>query len=406
MDTLTGRLFASLLVCALSACTSSVAQDDHTIVITKGGTYSGTYRSSDSSVPCIRVETAEPVLLENCILAGAGNLIQAHTTGTDLTVRNCKGYGLIPSADEQARGRFIDITKAKRLTVEHNFLAQTTGIVVYRWTGDGSPQQTLTVRYNQARNIDGRFRDNSGSTRSSFLLLNTVQNLAGIEVSFNEVQNIPDESGVEDNINFYNSSGTAESPAKVHDNYVQGAYPYPATAEHFTGTGMTTDGDATEATATTAYVEAYNNQFVSTCNAAMNIAAGHDIYYHDNRMVTSGLLPSGTKLKATYAATAVFNYYKQPSSVFFHNRIANNTIGYVRWGSTVPYPNRHDLSTDNCATCTGTIHLPNPITLKAEQQELALWRKKLRVAQMYVGPKPFHSPAPPKKKLSVKHPRV
>ncbi|WP_324674384.1 hypothetical protein [Hymenobacter sp. GOD-10R] len=388
MTTLTGSLLWSLIAWALSACTSSVAKDDHTIVIDKGGTYSGTYRSSDSSVPCIRIATTEPVTLENCTLAGAGDLIQAHTDGADLTVRNCRGYGLVPSVGEQARGRFIDIAKAKHLTVEHNYLAQTTGIVVYRWSGDGSPQQTLTVRYNQIRNIDGRFRDNSGSTRSSFLLLNTVQNVAGIEVSYNEVQNLPDESGVEDNINFYNSSGTAESPIKVHDNYVQGAYPYPATAEHFTGTGITTDGDATTAATTTAYLEAYNNQFVSTCNAAMNIAAGHDIYYHDNRMVTSGLLPNGTKLKATYAATAVFNYYKQPSATFFNNRVVHNTIGYVRWGSAVPYPDRHDLSTDNCATCTGTTHLPNPITLQSEKQEFTFWQQKLRRHRVYVGPKP------------------
>ncbi|OUJ76081.1 hypothetical protein [Hymenobacter crusticola] len=387
MDTLTGGLLSGLVAWTLSACTSSVAKDDHTIVIDKGGTYSGTYRSSDSSVPCIRIITTEPVILENCILAGAGDLIQAHTDGADLTVRNCRGYGLLPSVDEQARGRFIDIAKAKHLTVEHNYLAQTTGIVVYRWSGDGSPRQTLTVRYNEVRNIDGRFRDNSGSTHSSFLLLNTVQNLAGIEVSFNEVQNLPDESGVEDNINFYNSSGTAESPAKVHDNYVQGAYPYPATAEHFTGTGMTTDGDATTAATTTAYVEAYNNQFVSTCNAAMNIAAGHDIYYHDNRMITSGLLPTGIKLKATYAATAVFNYYKQPSSVFFNNRTSNNTIGYVRWGSASPYSDRHDLSTGNCTTCTNTAHLPNPITLQSEKQEFTLWKQKLRRQHLYVGPR-------------------
>ncbi|WP_188811807.1 hypothetical protein [Hymenobacter cavernae] len=402
MDTLTGSLLSSLFAWAISACTpSSVAKDDHTIVIEKGGTYSGTYRSSDSSVPCIRIATTEPVVLENCILAGAGDLIRANTNGADLIVRGCSGYGLPPSVDDQTRGRFLDIAQPKRLTLEHNYLEQTTGIVVYRWSGNGSPQQTLTVRYNLAHNINGRFRNGNGSTRSSFLLLNTVQHLAGIEVSFNEVQNLPDQSAVEDNINFYNSSGTAESPARVHDNYVQGAYPYPATAEHFTGTGMTTDGDGTTAATTTAHVEAYNNQFVGTCNAAMNIAAGHDIYYHDNRMVASGLLPDGTKLRATYAATAVFNYYKQPSSVFFNNRTANNTIGYVRWGAASPYPNRQDLSPD-CATCIGTKHLPNPVTIKVEQNEQKLWQQKLKKLHLYVGVGSKPAGGPTKAKPALK----
>ncbi|HEX8349175.1 MAG TPA: hypothetical protein VF598_04375 [Hymenobacter sp.] len=381
-------LLGALCALMLSSCVSSVAENDKTLVIEKGGTYTGSFRSSDSSVPCIRIATTEPVLLENCTLVGAGDLIRANTDGANLTVRNCRGYGLPPSEDDQAHGRFLDIAQAKHLTLEHNYLEHTTGIVVYRWSGDGSPQQTLTVRYNLARNIDGRFRDNKGSTRSSFLLLNTVQHLSGIDISFNEVQNQPNQSAVEDNINFYNSSGTAESPAKVHNNYVQGAYPYPATAEHFTGTGMTTDGDGTTAATTTAYVEAYDNQFVSTCNAAMNIAAGHDIYYHDNRLITSALLPGGAKLNATFAATSVFNYYKQPSTVFFNNRIANNTIGYVRWGTGSPYPNRQDLSQGNCASCTNTTHLPNPITLQTEQAEQKRWQQKLKQHRFYVGSEP------------------
>ena len=365
------------------------------LVITQGGTYSGNYQSLDSSVPCILVNTTAPVVLQGCRLAGAGHLIQSGT-GANLTVRECSGVGLTPSVDGQPPGHFLDAYQSQSLVVEHNTFSGTSGIVVDRWTGKSG---TLTVRYNRVRNVDGRWRNNGGSSLCSFLQLNTVTNLAGVEIAFNEVINTPNQSLVEDNINLYNSSGQAGSPIRVHDNFVRGAYPYPATAGTYTGSGLTTDGDASALGTAAGYIEASANQFVSTCNAGMNIAAGHDITYHDNRIVSSGLLPDGTRLGTTYAGTAVFNYYNQPAGVFFNNRMVNNTIGYVRWGSNNPYPDRQDLSPGNCATCTGTTSLPNPVTLATEDNEYALWQQKLAQNGVTVGPAgtataPVPTPAP------------
>jgi hypothetical protein len=354
------------------------------ITITQGGTYTGNYQSLVSGVPCVRVNTTAPVVLSGCFLSGAGNLIET-AEGADLTVRNCTGYGLTPTINDQAPGRFLDTYRARNLVVEHNIFSSTSGIVVNRWSGTGGTGQTLTVRYNQARNIDGRWR-NGGSTRSSFLLLNTVQQLAGVEIAYNEVINTPDQSLVEDNINLYNSSGTAQSVLRVHDNFVRGAYPYPATSTSFSGTGMTTDGDGSTLADAAGYIEADHNQFVGTGNAAMNLAAGHDVYYHDNRAVTSGYLPDGRQFSASWAGLGVFNYYNQPASVFFNNRVENNTVGYVRWGSNSPYANRQDLSPGACAPCTGTISLPNPITTATEDAEWTLWQQKLLAAAITVGP--------------------
>lgn len=382
------RLFCCLLLCLLtifeaSAQTVPAVAYIAPIVITRGGTYTGNYRSLDSNVPCVAVYTSEPVTLVDCTLVGAGDLIKTGG-GVNLTVRNCRGYGLTPTVDNRPRGRFLDAYQARQLTIEHNYMEHTAGMVINRWSGNGSAQQTLTVRYNQGLNCDGRYRNGGKETRS-FVQLNTVQQLAGIDISYNEFRNEPNESAVEDNINFYNSSGTAQSPIQVHDNYVDGAYPYPATEPSFHGTGLTTDGDGSTPTTTAAYIEAYRNQFVSTCNAAMNIAAGHHIYFHDNRMVTDGLLPDGTKLRATYAATAVFNYYKKDAATFNNNTISNNTIGYVKWGYNSPYKDRQDLSAGYCATCTGTTHLPNPITPVMEQDEWARWQQKLQQQQVSVG---------------------
>ena len=368
----------------LSACASHHAGGEATLVITKGGTYSGRYQSAASGTACVRVATTEPVVLDGCTLTGPGNLIEAGE-GADLTVRNCRGQGLPPTAAKQAPGRFLDVYRPQRLVVEHNFFAQTSGMVIDRWHGTTG---TLLVRYNQARNVDGRWRGNAGGTPCSFLILNTVTHLPGVEIAFNEVLNAPDKSLVEDNINLYNSSGTAASPLRVHDNFVRGAYPYPASASQFTGTGMTTDGDAKTLVEASGFIEANHNQFVSTGNAGMNIAAGHDIFYHDNRIVTSGLLPGGAHFNATHAGLGIFNFYKQPATVFFHNRAERNAIGYVRRGGSSPYPDRQDLSADNCPTCSGTVHLPNPITPATEAAEWALWQQKLRQRGVTVGPLP------------------
>ncbi|MBT9393583.1 hypothetical protein KLP40_10455 [Hymenobacter sp. NST-14] len=354
------------------------------ITITQGGTYTGNFRSTDSNTPCIRIQTTQPVTITGCVLVGAGNLIDAKNGGSTLVITNNKGYGIRQSVDNRRHGRFLEVNTGRSVRVENNYFEHTSGIAAYQWSGDGSASQTLTVRYNQAKNIDGRFR-NGGGEYVQFCGLNQVRNVGNIQISWNQVINEPNNSLVEDNINFYNSGGTAQSPARVHNNYVQGAYPYPANGSKFTGTGMTTDGDGSSASTTAAYIEAAYNQFISTCNAAMNIAAGHDIYYHDNRMVTSALLPDGSPLNATYAATAIFNAYQQPSSVFYGNRTTNNTIGFVKNGYKVPFANRHDLSSGACANCTGTTHLPNPITLQTEQGERNLWQQKLQQNNIKIG---------------------
>ena len=292
----------------------------------------------------------------------------------------------MPTVDSQAPGRFLDAYKPQRLVVEHNYFAQTSGIVVNRWSGTGQAGQVLTVRYNQGRNIDGRWRNGGGSTHCSFLILNTVQHLAGVEIAYNEVVNEPDQSLVEDNINLYNSSGTAASPVRVHHNFVRGAYPFPATAGQFTGSGLTTDGDAKTAAEATAYIEVDHNQLVATGNAGLNIAVGHDIYCHDNRLVTSGLLPGGQRFNAGFAGLGVFNFYKQPASVFFNNRVEHNVIGYVKWGGQDPTPDRQDLSPGHCAPCAATVHLPNPITPATEAAEWTSWQRQLKRAGVVVGP--------------------
>ena len=380
--------FGLLLSCLCVLLRSStLSAGDAGFVIRKGGVYTGNYRSASTEVACVSINTREPVTLLACTLAGPGHLIVAGQ-GADLTVRNCRGFGLEPTRNGPGRGRFLDAFRPARLQVEHNYFEHTTGILVNRWdqAAPADAAHALTIRFNQGLDCDGRQRGNQlpDAARHSFVQLNTVVARPYIDISFNQFVNEPELSAVEDNLNLYNASGTSASPLHVHDNYVQGAYPVPATAARFTGSGLTTDGDGSALAP--AYVEADHNQFVSTCNAAMNIAAGHDIRYHDNRMVTSAVLADGRRLNATYAATAIFNYYQLPGALFGRNQVTGNVIGYVKWGYQVPYADRHDLSTGACPSCQGNESLPNPITRQTEQAEWQRWQQKLRDQHVTVGP--------------------
>lgn len=344
------------------------------LVITQGGTYTGNYRSTDSSVPVITIQTTQPVIIENCILAGAGNIIDAKNGGSSLTIRNNRAYGLAQSADNTRHGRFAEVNAGRSVTIEHNYFEQTTGIDIYRWGGNGTAQQTLTVRYNSAKNMDGRYR-NGGGTFCNFIGMNGAIGMVGAEIAWNQIINLPNQSYVEDNVNFYNSGGTASSSVQVHDNYIFGSYPPTATASSHTGTGFITDGDPSSSPS--AYIQMYNNQVVSTCGAGMNIAAGHHITYRDNRIISAGLMADGTRLNANWAAVAVWNAYGQAS--FGNNSITNNLIGYYSQGGNEPYNNRRDTSPGACATCPGNTHVADrPITLGDEQAEWNLWLQKLQ----------------------------
>ncbi len=60
-----------------------------------------------------------------------------------------------------------------------------------------------------------------------FVQLQKITQHPSIEIAYNRVINRPKKSRVEDNINFYaGSGGTEANPARVHHNYVQGAYAY------------------------------------------------------------------------------------------------------------------------------------------------------------------------------------
>ena len=71
------------------------------ITITRGGTYSGNWQSTDPSVPAVTIRTTQPVIITNSRLKGPGELISANAgqgAGTTLTVQQSCFTGVNPNA--------------------------------------------------------------------------------------------------------------------------------------------------------------------------------------------------------------------------------------------------------------------------------------------------------------------
>ena len=75
------------------------------ITITKGGTYSGNWESTNTSA-AVTINTREPVTIQNSNIRSRGNLITGFNN--TLTVRNTRGYNLNPNVAGKTAGRAVN----------------------------------------------------------------------------------------------------------------------------------------------------------------------------------------------------------------------------------------------------------------------------------------------------------
>ncbi len=365
------------------------------IAITKGGTYKGNWRSLDSKTPAISIETSEPVIIENSNIQSAGILIRAHYQNNDVTIRNTRGLALTPTIDNVRQGRFFDANNFKNAHLEHNFMEQTSGIYLANYVGDKSAKQSIKVLYNQARNIDGRTR-NGGKEHVQFVQFNGVQGIRGVEIAWNEVVNTPNKSYVEDNINIYKSNGTSDSPILIHNNYIQGGYPVPATATNHSGGGILLgDGDPSFFAEASGFVKCYNNQVVSMLNYGIAVANGHDIEIYNNRVVSSGYV-DGQYLNSANVGIYTWNSTNSNDTdeYYFNISAHDNQIGYIKKGN---WEDRNDTWFRNIHVNRNNTSLPNPITPQTEQAEWTSWLEKIKNQNVTPGlivAAPTPAPAP------------
>ncbi|MCJ8166737.1 PA14 domain-containing protein [Pontibacter sp. E15-1] len=378
-------LLAPALLVALFLCSFSNAfaqKYSGPLVITKGGTYSGNWESRDSEVAAVEIRTNETVIIENSNIRGAGPLIRSLGNYINLTVRHTSGYGITPTPYKSYKKtrRFLGIDVFKNVVVENCYMENTAGIYIGKsYEGNGSASETIKIRYNIAKNIDGRVY--GGTSMAQFVQFNFKNSIRHAEIAWNQVTNEADKSQVEDNISMHNSRGTSDSPIRIHNNMIYGAFPIPSTASQYAGGGIIADGDG-GINECPAYIDAYENHLVGLGNYSMGIAAGHDIRYHHNTAVNAATYENGNSFKMNTSGFWSKDYNRLGTT--FSNTIDNNVIGVLAWGPHRSY--RNDISVAENADFKNNTLLPNPISKNTEKDELKRWDKKLKQNGIELGP--------------------
>lgn len=353
------------------------------VIITKGGTYSGNWESRNSDVPAVGIRTSEPVVIINSRIRGAGVLIQSLLYDADITVRHTEGYGLPPTpytGYEKPR-RFLAVDEFKNVVVEHCYMEETAGIYLgVQYTGNSSPEETVKIRYNKARDINGQIYN--GKYRVQFVQFNYRGELPYAEIAWNEVINRPGQSAVEDNINIYNSRGAASSPIRIHNNYIQGAFPYPLHLKTYTGGGIISDSPASDSLTATAYLDVYENHLVGLGNYCLAIAGGNNIEMHHNRAIVAAAFDDGQPYHFWTSGIWAKDYYRRHNT--YNNSIHHNTLAVV--GETRTWRNEISDSTFVAAAEYANVVLPDSVTKQLEQQEYRRWQYKLRQNHINIGP--------------------
>lgn len=363
------------------------------ITITKGGTYSGNWMTTNTSVPAVLIETDEPVILQNSFVKGVGNLIMVYGSGSGANVQmtNVVGRAVNPNVAGANNATFFYAQNVAQLKVTSTtVLGMNTGIVV-----SSSTPSVLSILGNQAFNMDDRESDGNGgmlSTRSQlghYILLYSVVTPDSAEIAWNQVINLVGQASTEDIINIYNSrGGSATDEILIHDNYLQGAVSTEGVG--YSGGGITTDGSSNDPNAATGFVSIYNNQVVQTMNNGIFIASGHDVTAENNRVISSGKDASGNWLAPPGVSSdsengfGIENFYG--TSQFYNNTVTNDYAGLARptsagtgvrsdfWMSSASGSTNLTMTSN---TSVSPSDLASAVTSALEQAEYATWVSKL-----------------------------
>lgn len=434
----------------------------------------GKFASSDPRYSAIHVQsTSANVVVSRATVTGrSANPVGSYYGGqalvtaewqTNLTVKDstltASNPNVIPTyspsgemTSAAANGRAIYVDSSDSLIVENNVFTNTGGINFNNGryeTGNGNGVISGSIRIvnNRATNIAGSISngkggylpsniDRAGKERnlySSFAKIWKVKGAQSIEIGWNEITNNAYSSNPEDNINIFDTVGSADRPIRVHDNYVYGGWsPNPDdTTQVFNGGGIITDGSNAGTVAERnangpQFVQITGNSVVNTSNYGIALAVGHDNFVDNNRILGTNEYKSklgGNRVQwATGGGGLVVQdglmwiapHVGEPAA-YFNNLARNNTVmwyAYSHWmrtGANLPDPSgvpnwtsansyRNDTTINDCqdaaysnVSCSGTTHrYPSGSTETAASiaaAELTYWRGKAAAAAQKIGPR-------------------
>jgi hypothetical protein len=363
--------------------------------ITRGGTYSGTYASTNPSVPAVFIQTDEPVVLENSTLSSLGDLIYITgvSTGAQVTIKNVTGTALDPGVAGLQRGRFIVAGQTTKLTATNNTMH---GVSYGLLTG-GTAMNRVVFKYNLAYDMEDRASDGKGGllpvrpTLGHFVILQRMSVSNGAEIAWNQMRNTIGSTSMEDTINLYDALGTSDNPIAVHDNFLEGAAS--AATTYYTGDGITTDGPGNDGGPETGFVTITSNHVIHTAGGGIALAAGHDITAKGNHIVSCGRDAQGNWYAMPFTnGIDMFNIYLSP--LYGNNVITTTTGGLVRPTAELT-PQIADIAAGAEPAALDSSMAGNlfsdpclvngVLDLSAEQAERNLWAKELKKNKILLG---------------------
>ncbi len=401
------------LVDLQASCTIGEFAWSGPIVITSGGTYSGNWQSTDAHIAAVTVATEDPVIIENSHIRSQGDLIKTSVTHVNLTVRNSAGIALAPGEKNRTNGLFLEVASPINLDVENNYIENASGgVIVHGYSGNRDGKQTIVIRANRVRNINGQVGDGrlggsllsdgsggspagSGLRAAHFIEIDDAQSVPGVLLGWNEVINDPEHSLVADNIEIFRSGGTANQPLEIQNSFIQGASSYASeTASNGGGIGITGGLDDTASNAS-AFNSIHDNQVIGTGSYGIAFFAGHENLAINNRVISSGLL-SRTK-QNTARSVGMTNGggnrddagLSTATESMYNNTMRDNVIGWMCWeAGCATHGNRMDARFPaSPADYSSNSLLPSrPITLESEEEEYRLWLNKIGSAGVSIGP--------------------
>jgi hypothetical protein len=330
------------------------------IVIRTGGTYSGCYASTSTGTPAVTLSTSQPVTLDHARVVAKGFGIQDAVTGTRLTVVDTTFEQTNPGA--VVAHRAIELQQPASFVAEHNRFTDGDGI----WIGGGDINP-LMVRYNLAVNIGRYPHPTSSNCCVQFLQLGSVTTPHG-EIAWNHTQNTSGRSGVEDNINLFQSGGSDSThKVDIHHNLIDGAYPLSPSNTTFTGGGiMGSDGAGSFG-----HTNVHDNTVVSTTNYGVAAGGGTDVHLFNNLMVNDTLGSDGS--------THYYSAFGQ--AIGINNSTASDaTNNRYNW--------RREATASQFPCWIGSFCSGNTQVGTTEQQARDAWAASVPAAVQPIGPRP------------------
>ncbi|WP_295823119.1 PKD domain-containing protein [uncultured Deinococcus sp.] len=257
----------------------------------------GAYQSTgDPTIPAIKIDTTQPVTVEDYQTRSTGLGITSRKAGNRITVRRGIATGLNPNVRGRAQDRAIDIQYSRSFLVEHITVRGTAGIYVNRTSGM-TDADSKVIRCIRGIDINGQYSDGNGgylTGEQDFFRAQLVQlnNLSGVSplLEWLHYSGTARQSHIEDVINIHACVGkSAAERIRVRNVLIDGAFAWKPEASYTGGGVMFGDGGGQHQESDLVIV-------VQASNYGLAAADGNYLRHKNFLVLGSGRLADGTLL--------------------------------------------------------------------------------------------------------------